>query len=185
MTLITLSPATGTDDGYFQLSGSLYSSSASTYSFFSNYGNWYRMPSVAIPPGSTINSATLSVYLASGSGTNHTHNWYANDADNATYPATAAAAQALTLTSATVQQSITASGFPKTHQVTGLAAIVQEVIDRPGWAENNALMLISRYWAGSSGIVMNAYESGSNIWSIAVDFTPPSGAGGTLLLLGC
>jgi hypothetical protein len=174
MPLISLGPATGTDDGYWLLSGAIYNNNAPSYSFFNGYGYWWRTPNVPIPAGSTINSASLSIYLTSFTGSDHTQDWWGSDVDNASYPISAAAANALALTTATIRQVIPVAGIPKFHIVTGLGPIIQEIIDRVGWVQNSALMLLSKYFGGTGAIPLRPYEAGSSIWSLDIDYTPPA-----------
>lgn len=114
---------------------------------FSAYGKWNN---VTIPAGSTINSAVVSLTArGSWSGTPANSTWYGHDTDSATAPTNFAGWTALVKTTASVAwNSIAAWTDNVVYDSPDLATIVQEIIDRGGWASGNNLALT---WEGASG----------------------------------
>lgn len=98
---------------------------------------------ILIPQAATITSAFITLV---GEDTDYTPvnvTIYGNDVDNASPPANAAAADALTLTSASKSWSNLPSFTPGVKILTpDISDIIQEIIDREGWAPGNALQLL-------------------------------------------
>jgi hypothetical protein len=94
---------------------------------------------VEIPQGSSIASAVIHFEVISG-GNNTTFTIYGQDADTGSAP-TAGFSLGWTRTSASVGPN-TITGTPSTYNTPDLTAIIQEIIDRPGWSSGNDLSIL-------------------------------------------
>ena len=120
-----------------------------------------RFLSVTVPPGSTITNAyvefvTDEVNTGATSLTIH-----AQDADNpGTFTSTTNNITNRTTTTASVAwNSVPAwNTLDETHQTPDLSAIIQEVVDRGGWASGNAMVVIV---TGSGERTAKAYDLAS------------------------
>ena len=104
-------------------------------------GNFYysgiRIPSVSIPQGATITSATLRLYGGSPASGGTTYgNWFGDAKDNAPIFSSSDLPQNISKTTASVPIAQSATFIASDHDVT---AIVQEIVNRPGWVSGNAL----------------------------------------------
>lgn len=102
-------------------------------------------PNVTIPQGATINSATLSLFTGNAEADvagNLNARVYAEDADNPTAPDSAADAMGRTRTTAFAAWQLDGWADDTTVQVTGLASVVQEIVNRPGWVSGNGILLL-------------------------------------------
>ena len=141
----TYYPAASADDG-FALATSFW---RDTYDYldFGNKGNQnlnaavIRFPSVAIPQGVTITSAfvRLTAYV-DGSSDPVNVNCHFEDVDDATQIVNAAGYRARTLTSAVAWNSVAAWTDGTQYDTPSLVSILQTVINRVGWSENNAVL---------------------------------------------
>lgn len=103
-----------------------------------------RWDNVTIPAGATITSAILTVRIhwATNDGTGTKTNIYFEDADDPAAPTTAGDASGRVRTTA-----FTAWDDVNTVQGTDevspdFTAVLQEVVDRPGWASGQALQML-------------------------------------------
>jgi len=104
-----------------------------------------RFPAVAIPKGSIINSAhiTLYAYMDISVGSNVNAKVYFNNVDNATAPTNTSEANALALTSAVVWHNVESWGEENSaHNTPELKTILQEIVNRSGWSSGNAVMAV-------------------------------------------
>ena len=121
---------------------------------------------LSIASGEVVSSAVLTVKSAAEDSSVYVAPLYCNDSDNAESPDTYAEAEALSLTGSSVSWD---TGRPwvlnEFVDSPNIAAIVQEVVDSPGWKRNNALMVIlgppaatsaSRYFYGYDSSSANA-----------------------------
>jgi hypothetical protein len=112
---------------------------------------------VTIPQGATITAAYWTFYGDYGSSTGVVNaRWFGNDVDNAVPPASASEADALELTTAAVDQE-PVPPWAENDLVNGpdIKTIIQEIVDRPGWASGNALSVIIR----DSDLLSDAYAT--------------------------
>lgn len=124
------------------------------YFGFATAEGFARFTSVSIPNAATIESAVLELLASQDfSDTTVRLRVSANDVDDATAAIDDAAwAQKLAaLTTATVDWSPGAWVTDNWYASPDLAAVIQEIIDRPGWASGNALQLIIRDNGSDSG----------------------------------
>ena len=121
-----------------------------------------RFAGVTVPPGATITDAYVQFTvdaLDSSASTLTVHGQAADD--GATFQAVANDVSRRATTSASVPWSPpawTAKGVSGADQRTpGLAAVLQEIVDRPGWASGNAAVLVVR---GNGERTAEAFEGG-------------------------
>jgi len=176
---VTVNPAATADDGHALVpytGGTWYDSSVRLGYYLVSY--WYdaglRFPSVNVPQGSTITSATLTIQVASvfpvaPSGTI----WgYATDNASAFSSGTLPAGVAKTTASTAIASATVGShGYDVT-------AIVQEIVDRAGWVANNAIG-IPILKTGYGIAVIEDYQDGlGNPASLSITYA--GGGGGTV-----
>ncbi len=112
----------------------------------------FRFREVTIPPGATVTNAYIQ-FTSSGSGSGQaTHTIYAEAAND---PGTFQNAQfnisARTPTDASVSWSpddwLAADLAGTAQRTPDLSGVIQDVIDRDGWAESNSLVIVVEYEA--------------------------------------
>jgi len=138
---------------------------------------FFRFASATIPQGATIVSAAFSAVAVD---TDSSSTWatliHANAADNPSAPASGAALGALALTTAfcTPTSSLnTTSGVRYNFDV---ASVVQEIVNRSGWASGNALVIVWVDNGSSSGVNRrwSDYSSGSsNQAKLDIEYNDP------------
>lgn len=146
---------------------------------FNQYGG-IRFPALNVPQGATITSATLALASATnGTGTSGTSwgKWFGDAVDNAGAWTQSSRPDQITRTTAfsPVAMAPTDSAV-NNHDVT---AIVQEIVNRPGWQSGNAIRFGGDPTGGSGGYAQ-FHDYGSQptkAATLAVSFY--SGAGGT------
>ena len=133
-----------------------------------------RFDSLNIPPGSTINTAVLSVLCTDTATDDPNMDIFAEDVDDAADFTTTADIVGRTKTTASVQYTATAVGAVRVSPAD-LSTVVQEVVDRAGWANGNALMLLLQGKSDSN--TQFAFEAqpgaGADEATLTIGFTPP------------
>lgn len=137
-----------------------------------------RFLNVTIPPGSTINTATLDVYITSGSFDDPDVTIYAHDTDDAaTFTTTTNDISNRTATTATTIWTATALGVGADTS-PDFAAVIQEVIDRAGWSSGNDIAIILKGNSGSSNFRVRAYDDGGGSYmTLNINYTAPAAGG--------
>lgn len=135
-------------------------------------------PGVTAGQGDTINSATVDVYVIGTTADDPGGTWYAADENDAAAPAASANnISGRTPTTATVAWSDTnvTGGTADFAATPDLATIIQEVVDRPGWASGNDILLI--FASNGTGSMRVGYRDGNASWaaSLTIDYTPAAG----------
>ena len=97
---------------------------------------FFRFTNVTIPSGSTISTAKLKIDFLSGSERTFQINGY--DADNVSQPSAGSDGNHTNFTTANASWTVPAS--EAVHDSPEIKTIVQEIIDRSGWASGNAMM---------------------------------------------
>ena len=181
MTIFNTSIAAGSDDAQ-ELSGTV--NLTNTFVNANNAGQiiGLRFTNVTVPPGSTINSATITVSVVStsyddpdvvirGSG----------EANPATFAADANHLSNRAKSTATVNWAATNIGAGA-ENTPDLSTLVSEMIALSGWASGNAMAF---YMTGNSGTALRiyAYENGSNQAQLTIDYTAPAAGGAATKLL--
>ena len=105
-------------------------------------GDCFIFENVAIPAGATITSAVFNMQ-AGGARAEDTCKVkiYGDDVDDAAVPANAAGAKAEPLTTAYVSWTIGHWVDQGMYATPDLSAVIQEIIDRAGWASGNNIQL--------------------------------------------
>lgn len=99
--------------------------------------------SILIPKGITITSAHIAITAEETDYTPVNVRIYGNDVNNASPPVSAAAADALILTDAYKDWNTLPDFNPSTKITTpDLSEIIQEIIDRTGWAPGNNIQIL-------------------------------------------
>jgi uncharacterized repeat protein (TIGR01451 family) len=145
--------------------------------YVSTYRRYWglRFQNVTIPRGSTINSASVT-FRATASSSTATMNVYGQDADNAlTFTTGSANISGRTSTSATVSWSMGSWTSGSNHTTADLSTVVQEIVNRTGWASGNALVIMGRMPSGqSTNKTVEAYDNtGTNPPSLTICYVPP------------
>lgn len=143
------------------------------------YRGFYRFQNVTIPQGSTINSATFSAQAVDTTSTStYATKLYANAADNPSNPANATALHALSLTTANTTVTTNLSTTNSVRNSFDVTSVVQEIVNRAGFASGNALMIL---WIdnGSSNNITRRWNDYSNGGSstgpkLDIDYTEPA-----------
>ena len=127
----------------------------------SRYWGGLRFNAVTIPQGTTILTATLEFYVTSSTYDDPKFDIYGQAADNpGTFQATAHDIDGRSRTTAYTTWSADGIG---TGWITGpdIAAVVQEIVNRGGWASGNSLVLILKpYDAATEEFRWRSYDSG-------------------------
>ena len=105
---------------------------------------WLRFLNVTIPQGSTIKTAvlTLKAQAAGGTVTNIRTKIFGDDSDNATAPTTHQVHAAKVRTTAGVDWDPAEWTNLEVYDSPDITAVIQEIIDRPGWVSGNALQIL-------------------------------------------
>ena len=150
----TFYPAVSGDDGYFNSSTQFDAAGAIFYLGAPGgvpYNLFIRFPSVTIPAGSTITSAYVKFYAwGTDSSIDCDVNCYFNDVDNATAPTDYAGANGLSLTSAVAWNNVESWTLGTQYNSVSLVSILQDIIDRGGWATGQAVQLVVKDNGSSS-----------------------------------
>lgn len=141
---------------------------------------------LGIPQGSTINSATVTFQVdAAGVAGDPNTTLYAEATDNsAVFSSALANITSRPRTTASVAWAPALNNTVGAKVVTSdIATLIQEVVNRPGWAENNMLTIMifpDPYLASPTGgtTVLQELEveagPGTDSATLTVDFTPPT-----------
>lgn len=145
---------------------------------FYDYLSYIRFTAVDIPAGSTIDSATLNLTAGTLSSVVVITTVKAEAADNPAACSSAADTNARTLTSASVNWDPSAWVVNTAYDSPDIAAVIQEVVNRNGWASGNAMQLFwstrSTGWGGSTTL-QGAYPDTGNGPLLTVNYTPRLG----------
>jgi hypothetical protein len=135
-----------------------------------------RFQNVTIPAGSTINTASMDVYLTSGSFDDPDVTIYGEDVDDAaTFAATSNNISGRTLTTATTPWDAGAvgTGWKTTPD---FASVIQEIVDRAGWNSGQDMVTIFKGDDAGTLLRIAAYDGGTgNYATLNIDYTEPSG----------
>lgn len=168
MATLDVSPVVAGDDGQRNTSGTPFSTVSTRVGQAGDLvvrHAWWRFPGVTIAPGATIDVAHIVlVRIANGAGT-VLSNVFGVDEDNHVAPTNAAGWDVdhgiHTTASVAFDFATAASG---THQTPSIVAIIQELVDRVGWASGNAIGI----HCDDDGTV----SPGNQTWDYVDDATP-------------
>ena len=178
MATLNLQVAAGNDDAR-EVAGTMYLDEATGIIMPSNSaGTWAatRFTGVTIPPGSTVTAATYEVDVYTTANDNPDVNVFADDADNSAQPTTSASnLSGRTTTTASVVWTGTNIGTGW-KSPGDLSAVIQEVIDRGGWASGNAITILLDARSTANDFRFRPYEYNSaNAAKLTITYTPPAG----------
>lgn len=174
MAEFTASVAASEDDaqesaGTMALSASVLNANATTQS------SGMRFTDVTIPPGSAITAATLDLYLVTGSYDDPDVTIRGEDTDDAAaFSETDDDITGRDTTAASVTWTASNVGTG-TRTTPDFAAVVQEIVDRPGWASGNALVVLIAGNSSSSALRWASFDSANPPAELNVTYTPPGG----------
>ena len=148
-------------------------------------GGGMRFTNITVPKGSTITSAYLTFTArASRSATTVNSKIHGEDADNPGQFSDLADYEGRTRTTAVVNwDDIAAWTLDSEYNSPDISSIIQEIIDRAGWASGNAMVI---FWddhddrsTHSAERVRAGYaydESATKCAKLHIEYTPPGGA---------
>lgn len=142
MTTLNLQVSASSDDANETGAGAVQLTNATITLTSTSAWLGFRFLNVTIPRGSTIASATLQVYAHSTANDDPAFDIYAQADDNpATFTTAANDISSRSRTTAVVNwtETNTGTGF---QAAPDLRTVMQEIVDRPGWASGNALVLL-------------------------------------------
>lgn len=146
-TTLNLQVGASADDAYeaddntgFNSTGVLVVSIANTVAA-SRYNGGMRFSNVLIPQGATIISAVLEVYSIGTVNDDSAVDIFCNDVDNAVNFSTDPDVTSRVRTTATVSDNTDSVGTGW-YAFPDISSVVQEVIDRAGWASGNAFVVL-------------------------------------------
>lgn len=152
--------------------GSNFSTSGTTKTLTVGAALLFRFTGVTIPPGASINSAALSVFVTLNSGT-VAYKVDALDEDNAAMPADQAEYAGRTHTTAAATGTTAATGAVTT---VDFASVIQEIVDRPGWASGNSIVICLRDNGNPASFDVIAMEEHATAAPAALAISYGSGA---------
>lgn len=175
MSTFSAAIAAGSDDAQ-ELSGTV--NLTNVYVNANNAGQiiGLRFTGVTVPPGSTINNAYLTVNVTSSTYDDPNVSIRGNgDANPSTFTTTTNDLSSRAKTTAAVSWSAANIGSG-TENTPDLSTIITEIIGISGWASGNAMAF---YLTGNSGTALriDAYENGSGLAQLTIDYTAPAAAG--------
>jgi hypothetical protein len=180
MATISLQVAAGNDDAR-EVAGTMYLNEATGIVMpASSPGTWAatRFTGVTVPPGSIIDVATYQLDVYTTSNDSPDVNVLADDADNSAQP-TAAANNLSGRTPTTAAVIWTANNIGTGWKSPAdLSAVIQEIIDRAGWASGNAITILLDARSVNNDFRFRSYEYGAaNAAKLDITYTPPGGGG--------
>lgn len=164
-------------DGYWRSTGTFDTTGqawVAGYTGSSTYGAFFRWASTGIQQGSTISAAAMDYTKTTGSGTPNVRIFF-EAADNPTFPSDQSDAAGRAVT--TAYASITSLPSNGRHSTPDLSAPIQEVVNRPGFAED----AIQSHWrdvVGSGSNYLQGYTiertgTGDDPY-LSITYTEPS-----------
>jgi hypothetical protein len=137
----------------------------------------FRFRNVTIPAGSTINSAALQLYADASEGGPWTFKVVGEAADNpGVWAETSHEPGGISETTAKVDWDTSTWTADTWRTSSSLVAIIQELVDRPGWASGNAICLVVKNdgMTGDKNVGCNDYAAGAaNAAKLDIDYTAP------------
>lgn len=148
----------------------------SMYGAAYDYEIWTRFTGVTIPSGATIDSAKLRLTSSVNVGGTHEVTIRMEDADDAAILSNYSDMVGRDRTSQSQNWTIPVLSAGVQYDTTDFTSVLQEVIDRPGWASGNAVQVFTRH-TGSSNYdkAFASYEHASFTGpQLLVEYTPSS-----------
>ena len=180
MTTINKQISLGTDDCYELDDTTISLAEASVYVGYdgSVYDTGLRWQSLNIPQGATINSAKLSLYLTTDTGTLSANIRGIDEDNTVTWAADNRPSQRTKTTATITANEANWSNWAVDSWIDiDISSVVKEIIDRGGWSANNALAIVIENTSGvaTNAIVARAYEYTGNLHGAKLDIVYESG----------
>ena len=166
---------TASSDDAQESSGTMNLTATTLNANFTTHITGMRFLSVTIPQGATIDSATITVYLTSTTYDDPDINIKGEAADN---PGTFTTANnnITNRTKTTASVNWTATGIGTGNKTSpDIAAVIQEITDRSGWASGNALVIFFTGNNSSSAIRWASADSANPTAQLDVTYTTSTG----------
>lgn len=191
MPTLSLIVGASADDARNLTPNSTFTATAATHHLGNFSGSIYyigwRFTGVTIPQGATITSALLTMYVSNvNGGVLALVSFWGEATDNAATFASGATPQNRTHTTAQVNQTFTTVNWGTVgYQTNGteipdLATIIQEIVNRPGWASGNALAIVATDNGSTNpGYVGTATWDNASTKATKLDITYTTGSGAT------
>jgi hypothetical protein len=122
--------------------------------------SFFRFATTNIPPGAAIVSAKITFTALQNRAVDDVNcRIFANDVDNSTAPTNAAEHNALVRTTASVDwDAIEAWTAETEYDTPDFTVVIQEVVNRAGWASGNALTVLIDENGSDSGALRVPYD---------------------------
>lgn len=191
MTVLNLQVSQGSDDGHERddTNGPFFTLNEILFADFSTVRltTLCRFLNVTIPPGAGINSATFTVMNQGlGGGDDADGSVYCEDTDNSpAMTTTDTDVTGRTLTTASVSWLDLNIGVGNPSSPPDMASVIQEVVDRAGWASGNALSVIAVPNNNARILNFEPYEvSTANAAKLDIDYSPAGFAHSQAVIIG-
>lgn len=173
MTTLNLQVGASADDADEDASGDTDITRIITQIYNDNWWIGFRWQSVTIPSGATIDSATFQGYVINYTYDNvHTEIFGDNVGDAAAFSAGSGnydiSGRTDTLASVTKDEDSVGMGW---YSITGLAPIIQEIVDDAGGLSSDALALTMDGTTGADFRFRSYDASGSEAAKLDIDYT--------------
>lgn len=179
MTLFTGGPTVSGHDAW-EVSGTVTLTGSVELSAGTRWGG-LLVPSVTIPAGATVSSATLYYKPYNTTHDSPKANWYCQAADSAAaFAATASNITSRARTTAYTLDQGTDIGTG-TWRTVNITAPVAEVLGRTGWASGNGLALIGDAIDAAGDLWVRSYDDGGDVWYVEINYTVSSSHSGPLV----
>ena len=137
-----------------------------------------RYQGVAVPKGALITSATMTLksWFTGGGGGTTWGKFYGDAADNSAAFSTAARSELRPRTAAFC--TVLSAGSDDVLLAHDVTAIIQEIVNRSGWAIGNALSLVGD-GIGNGFAIFKDVDTWSYTSPLVISFVSPAGGGST------
>ena len=164
MPTLNLQVVAGSDDAKEADDGTVFSSTQPNLAIYGDSdasvrrNGGFRFSSVSIPVGAIINSASIQLFVYAVSVDDMNADIHANDVDDTNDFVAEADVTSRVKTTATVvwSENSLGLGFATSPEIK---TVIQEIIDRGGWSDGNAIMILLFGKSGSfKGVNCRAYD---------------------------
>ena len=177
MTTITVNPSASNHDAWQGTAGAITLTGEVRVASGIAWGG-LLLPSVAVPAGATINSATLYYQASATTHDDPGQTWYAQAADDAgVFTTTTSDISSRPRTTASVADAATGIGNT-TYRSVDVTGPLAEVFGRTGWASGNDAALLADNTGGDLWI--RSYDGGTGIWYVTIVYTSGMNGAATL-----
>lgn len=173
----------GADDGHVDQTASTFNDNHASGVIMGNatiFGPreaWYRWPDVAIPAGASVSNAYIEFVATSTQSGTVNLVIYGEDADDPAAPSDVADYNSRTRTGGSVLWTPAAWTSGQSYQTDDISTIIQEIVNRGGWAFSQAMQLFVEFVSGSnqSRIAESHENSASEAALLHVEYAADAG----------